>query len=149
MGLRMLWSSLHGGLCMQGSHPPRPSNRPTAPTPTEFCCNGTVVDDPELGQVIQLQVGGARLWLCGPRGLGLQAHSRSLWSAAAPSPPLQHSPQPPFAPLRAPLRHAHPSQTLTNPNPANTHQGDQRKNVVDFLTNEGLVKKDLIKIHGF
>jgi translation initiation factor 1 (eIF-1/SUI1) len=49
---------------------------------TEFCCNGTVVDDPDLGQVIQLQ-------------------------------------------------------------------GDQRKNVVDFLTQEGLVKKDLIKVHGF
>jgi translation initiation factor 1 len=48
----------------------------------EFCCNGTVVDDPELGQVIQLQ-------------------------------------------------------------------GDQRKNVLQFLTQEGLVKKDLIKIHGF
>lgn len=48
----------------------------------EFCCNGTVVDDPELGQVIQLQ-------------------------------------------------------------------GDQRKNVLEFLTKEGLVKKDLIKIHGF
>ncbi|GBF89314.1 translation factor [Raphidocelis subcapitata] len=48
----------------------------------EFCCNGTVVEDPELGQVIQLQ-------------------------------------------------------------------GDQRKNVHQFLTQEGLVKKDLIKIHGF
>lgn len=48
----------------------------------EFCCNGTVVDDTELGQVIQLQ-------------------------------------------------------------------GDQRKNVLQFLTQEGLVKKDLIKIHGF
>ena len=49
---------------------------------TEFCCNGTVVDDPELGHVIQLQ-------------------------------------------------------------------GDQRKNVHQFLTQEGLVKKDHIKIHGF
>lgn len=48
----------------------------------EFCCNGTVVDDPELGQVIQLQ-------------------------------------------------------------------GDQRKNVLEFLTQEKLVKKDMIKIHGF
>mmetsp|Transcript_2260 Transcript_2260/g.5748 ORF Transcript_2260/g.5748 Transcript_2260/m.5748 type:complete len:117 (-) Transcript_2260:587-937(-) len=48
----------------------------------EFCCNGTVVDDPELGQVIQLQ-------------------------------------------------------------------GDQRKNVSDFLIKEKLVKKDQIKIHGF
>jgi translation initiation factor 1 len=48
----------------------------------EFCCNGTVVDDPELGQVIQLQ-------------------------------------------------------------------GDQRKNVLQFLTQEKLVKKELIKIHGF
>jgi len=48
----------------------------------EFCCNGTVVDDPELGQVIQLQ-------------------------------------------------------------------GDQRKNVQDFLLKEKLVKKDMIKIHGF
>lgn len=48
----------------------------------EFCCNGTVVDDPELGQVIQLQ-------------------------------------------------------------------GDQRKNVQDFLLKEKLVKKDQIKIHGF
>jgi translation initiation factor 1 len=28
-------------------------------------------------------------------------------------------------------------------------QGDQRKNVLQFLTQEGLVKKDLIKIHGF
>jgi len=28
-------------------------------------------------------------------------------------------------------------------------QGDQRKNVLQFLTEEGLVKKDLIKIHGF
>ncbi|GFH18608.1 translation initiation protein [Haematococcus lacustris] len=48
----------------------------------DFCCNGTVVDDPELGQVIQLQ-------------------------------------------------------------------GDQRKNVQDFLLNEKLVKKNQIKIHGF
>ncbi|KAL2623409.1 hypothetical protein R1flu_003614 [Riccia fluitans] len=48
----------------------------------EFCCNGTVVQDPELGQVIQLQ-------------------------------------------------------------------GDQRKNVSQFLVSAGVVKKDLIKIHGF
>eukprot|EP00850_Spirogloea_muscicola_P006865 SM000033S12386 [mRNA] locus=s33:615182:616462:+ [translate_table: standard] len=48
----------------------------------EFCCNGTVVQDPELGQVIQLQ-------------------------------------------------------------------GDQRKNVSTFLVTAGLVKKDMIKIHGF
>ena len=48
----------------------------------EFCCNGTVVEDPEVGQVIQLQ-------------------------------------------------------------------GDQRKNVLEFLTKEKLVKKELIKIHGF
>ena len=63
-------------------HNPENQNNKTKNTKTEFCCNGTVVDDPELGQVIQLQ-------------------------------------------------------------------GDQRKNVVDFLTQEGLVKKDLIKVHGF
>ncbi|KAJ8467254.1 hypothetical protein OPV22_029806 [Ensete ventricosum] len=48
----------------------------------EFCCNGTVVQDPELGQVIQLQ-------------------------------------------------------------------GDQRKNVSNFLSQTGIVKKENIKIHGF
>ncbi|EFJ12966.1 hypothetical protein SELMODRAFT_234882 [Selaginella moellendorffii] len=48
----------------------------------EFCCNGTVVDDTELGQVIQLQ-------------------------------------------------------------------GDQRKNVSQFLVQAGVAKKDQIKIHGF
>ncbi|PNH01489.1 Protein translation factor SUI1 1 [Tetrabaena socialis] len=48
----------------------------------EFCCNGTVVEDTELGKVIQLQ-------------------------------------------------------------------GDQRKNVSDFLLGQKLVKKDQIKIHGF
>lgn len=48
----------------------------------EFCCNGSVVEDAELGKVIQLQ-------------------------------------------------------------------GDQRKNVSDFLIKEKLVKKDMIKIHGF
>ncbi|KAG6484402.1 protein translation factor SUI1 homolog 2-like isoform X2 [Zingiber officinale] len=48
----------------------------------EFCCNGTVVQDPELGQVIQLQ-------------------------------------------------------------------GDQRKNVSNFLIQAGIVKKERIKIHGF
>ncbi|KAH7432028.1 hypothetical protein KP509_07G005000 [Ceratopteris richardii] len=48
----------------------------------EFCCNGTVVQDPELGQVIQLQ-------------------------------------------------------------------GDQRKNVSQFLVQAGIVKKENIKIHGF
>jgi translation initiation factor 1 len=48
----------------------------------EFCCNGTVVEDPEHGTVIQLQ-------------------------------------------------------------------GDQRANVSTFLINEGIVKKDNIKIHGF
>ncbi|CAL9153927.1 unnamed protein product [Musa hybrid cultivar] len=48
----------------------------------EFCCNGTVVQDPELGQVIQLQ-------------------------------------------------------------------GDQRKNVSNFLSQTGIVKKEYIKIHGF
>lgn len=48
----------------------------------EFCCNGNVVQDKELGKVIQLQ-------------------------------------------------------------------GDQRKNVSQFLINAGLVNKDQIKIHGF
>ncbi|KAK9155728.1 hypothetical protein Sjap_003208 [Stephania japonica] len=48
----------------------------------EFCCNGTVVHDDELGKVIQLQ-------------------------------------------------------------------GDQRKNVSNFLVKAGIVKKDTIKIHGF
>lgn len=28
-------------------------------------------------------------------------------------------------------------------------QGDQRKNVLQFLTQEKLVKKEFIKIHGF
>ncbi|TYI69398.1 hypothetical protein E1A91_D08G152700v1 [Gossypium mustelinum] len=48
----------------------------------EFCCNGNVVQDPELGQVIQLQ-------------------------------------------------------------------GDQRKNVLTFLVQAGIVKKENINIHGF
>eukprot|EP00892_Ulva_mutabilis_P009720 jgi/Ulvmu1/711/UM010_0083.1 len=48
----------------------------------EYCCNGTVVEDDELGQVIQVQ-------------------------------------------------------------------GDQRKNIADFLTSNKIVKKDLIKVHGF
>lgn len=48
----------------------------------EFCCNGNVVQDKELGKIIQLQ-------------------------------------------------------------------GDQRKNVSQFLVHAGLVKKDQIKIHGF
>ncbi|CAA3004994.1 translation factor SUI1 homolog [Olea europaea subsp. europaea] len=48
----------------------------------EFCCNGNVVQDKELGKVIQLQ-------------------------------------------------------------------GDQRKNVSQFLVSAGLVKKDQVKIHGF
>ncbi|XP_052208596.1 protein translation factor SUI1 homolog 2-like [Diospyros lotus] len=48
----------------------------------EFCCNGTVVQDKEVGKVIQLQ-------------------------------------------------------------------GDQRKNVSNFLVQAGIVKKDQIKIHGF
>jgi len=48
----------------------------------EFCCNGTIVDDPELGQVIQLQ-------------------------------------------------------------------GDQRKNCSQFLIQEGIVDKSVVKIHGF
>eukprot|EP00009_Paramoeba_aestuarina_P009129 CAMPEP_0201520970 /NCGR_PEP_ID=MMETSP0161_2-20130828/13590_1 /ASSEMBLY_ACC=CAM_ASM_000251 /TAXON_ID=180227 /ORGANISM="Neoparamoeba aestuarina, Strain SoJaBio B1-5/56/2" /LENGTH=112 /DNA_ID=CAMNT_0047919505 /DNA_START=68 /DNA_END=406 /DNA_ORIENTATION=+ len=48
----------------------------------DFCCNGTIVDDQELGKVIQLQ-------------------------------------------------------------------GDQRKNVADFLVNEGICKKSSVKVHGF
>jgi translation initiation factor 1 len=48
----------------------------------EFCCNGSIIKDPELGQVIQLQ-------------------------------------------------------------------GDQRKNVATFLVMAGVVRKDLIKMHGF
>lgn len=48
----------------------------------EFCCNGNVVQDKELGKVIQLQ-------------------------------------------------------------------GDQRKNASHFLVTAGIVKKDLVKIHGF
>jgi len=48
----------------------------------QFCCNGTIVEDPELGNIIQLQ-------------------------------------------------------------------GDQRNNVFQFLTDEGICKKSLIKIHGF
>ncbi|KAJ3670406.1 hypothetical protein LUZ60_010730 [Juncus effusus] len=48
----------------------------------EFCCNGTVVQDSEMGQVIQLQ-------------------------------------------------------------------GDQRKNVSNFLVQAGIVKKENIKLHGF
>ena len=47
----------------------------------KFNCNGTIVDDPEHGMVIQLQ-------------------------------------------------------------------GDQRQNVLQFLTEEGIAKKDIIKIHG-
>jgi len=48
----------------------------------QFCCNGTIVEDPELGKVIQLQ-------------------------------------------------------------------GDQRNNVFQFLVDEGICKKNLVKIHGF
>ncbi|KAL6543193.1 hypothetical protein OROHE_010713 [Orobanche hederae] len=48
----------------------------------EFCCNGSVQEDPELGQVLQLQ-------------------------------------------------------------------GDQRKNVSTFLVQQGVAKKEQIKIHGF
>jgi translation initiation factor 1 len=48
----------------------------------EFCCNGTIVDDPEMGKVIQLQ-------------------------------------------------------------------GDQRKNIADFLIREEICKKANVKIHGF
>eukprot|EP00008_Paramoeba_atlantica_P006955 CAMPEP_0201489136 /NCGR_PEP_ID=MMETSP0151_2-20130828/21044_1 /ASSEMBLY_ACC=CAM_ASM_000257 /TAXON_ID=200890 /ORGANISM="Paramoeba atlantica, Strain 621/1 / CCAP 1560/9" /LENGTH=113 /DNA_ID=CAMNT_0047874621 /DNA_START=145 /DNA_END=486 /DNA_ORIENTATION=- len=48
----------------------------------DFSCNGTIIDDPEQGKVIQLQ-------------------------------------------------------------------GDQRKNVADFLVNEGICKRSKVKIHGF
>jgi len=48
----------------------------------QFCCNGTIIEDLELGKVIQLQ-------------------------------------------------------------------GDQRKNVSQFLVDEGIVKKESVKIHGF
>jgi len=48
----------------------------------EFCCNGTIVEDDELGTILQLQ-------------------------------------------------------------------GDQRKNVSSFLVDKGIVKKRLVKIHGF
>mmetsp|Transcript_38 Transcript_38/g.65 ORF Transcript_38/g.65 Transcript_38/m.65 type:complete len:113 (-) Transcript_38:243-581(-) len=47
-----------------------------------FCCNGTIVDDPEVGQVVQLQ-------------------------------------------------------------------GDQRKQIAQFLIEEGITKKEAVKIHGF
>ena len=64
------------------SRAPTPQQQQQPQLTKEFCCNGTVVEDPELGQVIQLQ-------------------------------------------------------------------GDQRKNVTDFLVAEKLVKKELVKIHGF
>lgn len=48
----------------------------------DFCCNGTLVEDADLGQVVQLQ-------------------------------------------------------------------GDQRKNVADFLVNEGICRRSKVKIHGF
>lgn len=73
----------------------------------EFCCNGTVVEDPEQAR----GRGSFLVWplLCAdgvPALRDLQGHVIQL-------------------------------------------QGDQRKNVSSFLIAEGIVKKDVIKIHGF
>lgn len=50
--------------------------------PQEFCCNGTIVRDPEMGKVIQVQ-------------------------------------------------------------------GDQRQNITNFLTQENIIDRSMIKLHGF
>jgi hypothetical protein len=42
-----------------------------------------------------------------------------------------------------------PPPSLCPPNQVIQLQGDQRKNVLQFLTAEGLVKKGLVKVHGF
>jgi translation initiation factor 1 (eIF-1/SUI1) len=88
----------------------------------EFCCNGTVVDDAELGQARSTR---ARAW--GRRAFGSGCAQRDRGARATLG-------------LLKPL--APPPQKVIQ------LQGDQRKNVLQFLTQEGLVKKDLIKVHG-
>jgi hypothetical protein len=102
--------------------------------PAEFCCNGTVVDDPELGQV----------------RTGLHA----AFSGQKPLPFIVMSPVVSQLVIAFDLRMLDLFLTLyclplSVCMQVIQLQGDQRKNVLQFLTQEGLVKKDLIKIHGF
>jgi hypothetical protein len=114
----------------------------------EFCCNGNVVDDPELGQVgSQPGLLCPTAHLCAAAEAPPVLHRNTAWPcqrARLRVPPPSRSPQPPSTPPSRPL-----------PRPATCRrqviqlQGDQRKNVHQFLTQEGLVKKNLIKLHGF
>jgi hypothetical protein len=100
----------------------------------EFCCNGTVVDDPELGQV--------------RTGLHAAFPGQEASFFFRKVPDLSQ------LVIAFDIRMLHLFLTLSCL-PLSVCmqviqlQGDQRKNVLQFLTQEGLVKKDLIKIHGF
>lgn len=100
----------------------------------EFCCNGTVVDDPELGQVSLVACLGGHVDLA-PL---LERHTHCLACCSALSLSVIVCASAFHCCRRCRLL----VQVIQL-------QGDQRKNVLQFLTQEGLVKKDFIKIHGF
>lgn len=60
--LSRLASTLH----LPGTPSPLTPCPPTTPTAAEYCCNGTVIEDEELGKVLQLQGDQrkVRTWQC-------------------------------------------------------------------------------------
>ena len=98
----------------------------------DFCCNGTVVEDPELGQV--------------PRRKSPPTSHKQTAGHPEPAPLPRESARPPRARRRY--------EDLTDKGLFRIEQviqlqGDQRKNVSTFLIQEGIVKKENVKIHGF
>jgi translation initiation factor 1 (eIF-1/SUI1) len=119
-------------LVRSDSHLPAPSVAALA----EFCCNGTVVDDPELGQVstkvhAQRFPGNSLALLCPCIASSILLVMLDLDV------------------IYVRLKVCHGAAAVRVCMQVIQLQGDQRKNVLQFLTQEGLVKKDLIKIHGF
>lgn len=110
----------------------------------EFCCNGTVVDDPELGQVrlTSLMVPCRRPCSDARVGMSPGDVDAVLYHAGSLCPDrLRKS-----VLIHADLRHVLSTYACMQ---VIQLQGDQRKNVLQFLTQEKLVKKEFIKIHGF
>ncbi|XP_078447732.1 protein translation factor SUI1 homolog 2-like isoform X1 [Wolffia australiana] len=100
----------------------------------EFCCNGTVVQDPELGQEGSEEVLSV---VCRSA-----ASSSFRWLVSAVDQKAMSTPC-------LVVAHTALDETSIQTIEVIQLQGDQRKNVSTFLIQAGIVKKENIKLHGF